>query len=170
MSEEKHGFTNRIIDVLGLQYTAAHAEIGINAKDGAIFATKTSSPRDAFKRNVHPEGQDAPQREATPGELPKLRALSDLLWAGWCRAVQAEAERGARLVGVKYLFSVQITNDETKSIIQRALETKRKTLVKLWPGESFGMDTEAGRALLGSPNGKRWGYLVTQRKKEIGVK
>ena len=119
-------------------------------------------PSSAVKQNM--------QRDPQPEELPGLQSLSDLLWAGWCRGSQPENSKNPNLSNVKYLISVQITNSESLSIIKRALTSVKKGSVALWPGNSFSMGTAEGQALLGSPNGKRWGYFITQRKKDIGIK
>lgn len=119
-------------------------------------------PSSALRKNM--------QREPQPGELPELQSLSDLLWAGWYRGSQPQNSRNPDVANVKYLISVQITNRESLSIIQRALTAVKKDSVSLWPGDSFNMDSAEGQALLGSPNGKRWGYFITQRKKDIGIK
>ena len=113
------------------------------------------------------------QRDPQPGELPELRSLSDMLWGGWYRGSQPEdpqTPKNPNVGNIKYLISVQITNTETLSIIQRALGAIKKHSVSMWPGDTFGLDTDKGKALLGSPNGKRWGYMLTQRKNEAGIK
>jgi hypothetical protein len=119
-------------------------------------------PSSAFRRNY--------QRDPLPNELPALKSLSDLLWGGWYRGSQPDTSINRDAENVKYLVSVSVTNAESLSIIQRALKAKAKTRVSYWPGDTFEMSTEEGQALLGSANGRRWGYLVTQRKNDIGNK
>ena len=119
-------------------------------------------PGSAIKRNK--------QRPPQDGEEPKLRALSDLLWAGWYRGSQPSDRNNANLGNIKYLIGMSVTNAETNSIILRALKAKGKSDIALWPGVDFDMSEEEGQALLGSPNGRRWGYFLTQRKNDIGIK
>lgn len=142
--------------------TGAYAQYGINAVDGAILAMDNLMPSSAIRKNL--------QRDPQPGELPALQSLSDMMWGGWYRGSQPESSKNPNVANVKYLISVSITNEETLSIIQRVLKMKNKSSVSLWPGDTFAMSTADGQALLGSPNGKRWGYLVTQRKNNIGIR
>lgn len=146
----------------GGQYTGAHGQFGINAHDGAILAMDNLMPSSAIRKNK--------QRDPLPDELPALQSLSDLLWGGWYRGSQPDTSSNKDVKNIKYLISVSVTNAESLGIIQRALKAKDKTSVSYWPGDTFGMETDEGRALLGSANGRRWGYLVTQRKGDIGIK
>ena len=120
------------------------------------------SPASAIQKNK--------QRAPLPNELPELRSLSDLVWAGWYRGSAPDSSNNANVGNVKYLISLAITNAESLSIISRALKARGKTAVSGWPGDTFQMDTKEGQALLGSPNGRRWGYFVNQRKDNIGTK
>ncbi|KAJ4353376.1 uncharacterized protein N0V89_005105 [Didymosphaeria variabile] len=143
-------------------YTGAYGQFGINSADGAILAMDNLMPSSAFRMNK--------QRDPLPSELPALQSLSDLLYGGWYRGSQPETSMNADVKNMKYLISVSITNPESLSIIQRALKAKEKTTVSYWPGDTFDMSTKEGEALLGSANGRRWGYLLTQRKNDIGIK
>ncbi|KAL1607701.1 hypothetical protein SLS60_002636 [Paraconiothyrium brasiliense] len=143
-------------------YTGAYGQFGINSAGGAILAMDNLMPSSAIRRNK--------QRDPLPGELPALQSLSDLLFGGWYRGSQPETSMNADVRNLKYLISVSVTNPESLSIIQRALKAKEKTTVSYWPGDTFDMSTDEGQALLGSANGRRWGYLLTQRKNDIGIK
>ena len=141
--------------------TGAYFQFGINAASGAILALDNLSPASAFRKNI--------QREPQKDELPELQSLSDMVWGGWYRGSQPANSKNPNVANIKYLISVQITNAETLSIIARAMKAVNKE-ISMWPGDVFETDTAEGRALLGSPNGKRWGYLINQRKNDIGIK
>jgi hypothetical protein len=74
------------------------------------------------------------------------------------------------LKNVKYLFVAMIINKETNQHIKRALSTLSppKEDVEGRPGHEFSMDTDAGKALLGSPVGRWTGYFLMQHKRQLG--
>ncbi|XPS70486.1 Mitochondrial import inner membrane translocase subunit tim8 [Ascochyta lentis] len=154
--------TNQFYTVCDTSYRATGAEhtIGINAAGGAVFALNLVSAASAARRTwgVKP----------TPDQLPHIRSVSDLAWAFWNRAVGATP--GARVQGIKYFFVAMIINAETNRIVRRALlglEPPREE-VGAWPGHEFAMESEAGRALLGSPVGRWAGYFLMQHKRQLG--
>ena len=68
-----------------------------------------------------------------------------------------------------------IVNDDTLKLIKMALKTyhvpegqQRYTLVPRWPGLVFDIETEEGKAMLGSPNGVAAGYFLAQHKTQLG--
>jgi hypothetical protein len=78
---------------------------------------------------------------------------------------------------------MRIANHQFPTIIGRALHEARKRkapsefsdweecLNFLWEKRvEFSMDTDAGKALLGSPNGRGVGYLLAQHKSTFGAK
>ncbi|KAK7193565.1 hypothetical protein PSPO01_00238 [Paraphaeosphaeria sporulosa] len=144
------------------QYTGAYAQFGINDDDGVILAMDNLMPSSAIKKNK--------QRDPQDGEVPALQSLSDLLWGGWYRGSQPDTSNNENVKNLKYLISLSVTNSESLSIIRRALKAKNKVTASLWPGDNFDISTAEGKALLGSPNGKRFGYLLAQRKDDVGIK
>ncbi|KAJ4346672.1 Mitochondrial import inner membrane translocase subunit tim8 [Didymosphaeria variabile] len=141
--------------------TGARAKFGVQDKAGAIMVSVAVSPAESFKAVYG--------REAGTGELPMLRSLSDLLFAGWLRGSNPHAGN-PNPANLNYMFMMWIVNRETLSIMKRALRARGKDKYSVWPGDDFSTATEEGQALLGSPNGKPMGYLVNQRKLDIGVK
>lgn len=85
----------------------------------------------------------------------------------------------------KYMISVSITNEKTKSIIAKAVNATGRNLGP-WPGETFSWNSKEFKALLGrlvlrimssnrpanylegSPNGMGFGYLLAQHKSQVG--
>lgn len=140
--------------------TGAENTIGVNADSGAIFALSLSSAAKSARRlwKVAP----------TTEQLPHIRSVSDLAWAFWNRAVAGTP--GAELQNIKYFFVNMIVNTETNRHIRRALQTLDPPVEEAvsWPGHEFGMETEAGKALLGSPVGRWAGYFLMQHKRQLG--
>lgn len=65
------------------------------------------------------------------------------MWGAWAADVSSES-----LKNVKYYFSVDIQNMDCETVIIKALSDVGAN-DETWPGWSFGMDTDAGAALLG---------------------
>ena len=68
------------------------------------------------------------------------------MWAAWESEAPAD-----KMANIKYYFSIDVSNPDSETIIRLALKTKGQEL-SAWPGTSFDMDTDAGRALLGMQN------------------
>jgi hypothetical protein len=62
-----------------------------------------------------------------------------------------------------------IINEETNQHVKRALDklSPPKEDVEGWPGHEFSMETDAGKALLGSPVGRWAGYILMQHKRQL---
>ncbi|KAF2870565.1 hypothetical protein BDV95DRAFT_63525 [Massariosphaeria phaeospora] len=120
----------------------------ITESSGVIFALWLESPYKAARK--------AWKKEPAIDELPRLQMSSDLLWAAY------EPYSGSRL---RHVMSCDINNEETRAIMFRALGNKAPTT---WPGTSFDINSDEGLALLGSPNGYGFAYLLIQRKAELG--
>lgn len=97
-------------------------------------------------------------------QLPDLRQSSDIMWGQW------RLHAGARASQIKYYIINAITNSDTGPVIQRAVESGKVAPLKKWPGASFGMETDEGKALLGTPVGVGVGFLLAQHKAQLGNK
>ncbi|CAI9635688.1 unnamed protein product [Alternaria burnsii] len=138
--------------------TGAEHTIGVNAEAGVVYAINLSSAAKAARRLW--------KRAALTDELPAIRSVSDIAWAFWNR-VHSDVES---LQNIRYLFVTMIINKETNQHITRALGTLNppKEDVEVWPGHDFDMETDAGKALLGSPVGRWAGYFLMQHKRQLG--
>ncbi|EUC47215.1 hypothetical protein COCMIDRAFT_24834 [Bipolaris oryzae ATCC 44560] len=146
-------------EVCGKEYRVTNAEhtIGVNTEAGAVYAMQLSSAAKAARRLW----KRAPLTE----ELPAIRSVSDIAWAFWNRAHDSKG-----LENTKYLFVAMIINKETNQHVKRALGTPSppKDEPDGWPGHNFNMDTDEGKALLGSPVGRWAGYFLMQHKRQLG--
>jgi hypothetical protein len=93
-------------------------------------------------------------------ELPKLRALSDILRGYWNH--DNANVRNIRIYGVNW-----VANIDTKQLLATALKGKD---LEVCPGASFSTDTPEGQALLASPIGRTIAYFLMQHKAELGIK
>jgi hypothetical protein len=167
-AKDEHGLriplNEQIYHAYGMEHrvTGASAKFGVQDKAGAIMIRVAESPRESFKRLYRRPAQEA--------ELPQVRSLSDLLWAGWIRGSKPQERDNPDVRNLNYMFMMGIINQDTLKIMKRALHARGKSSFSVWPGDDFSCETPEGQALLGSPNGKPVGYFVNQRKADIGVK
>jgi hypothetical protein len=82
------------------------------------------------------------KKDPTLALLPRLRALSDILWGFWIRD-------NPNVKNIRYFFMLGISNDQTQQLIASCLKNAKKEL-SAWPGVSFNTDTDEGHALLGT--------------------
>ncbi|KAJ4347557.1 Mitochondrial import inner membrane translocase subunit tim8 [Ascochyta clinopodiicola] len=143
--------------------TNAYAHIGVNARDGVISFLNVKSAVQSASQNWAVE-------KLSLDELPKLRQLSDISWAFWRRA----HPDGANLDNINKFLVHDIVNDDTLRLIGLALKTyrvpegqQRYNFLPKWPGLTFSIETEEGKAMLGSPNGIAAGYFVAQHKTQL---
>ena len=96
--------------------------------------------------------------------LPDIRAWSDVVFLEW----QAQAQdNGHDVQGLKYVFRYEVVNPNTVVIVEQATGRLRRSL---WPGLTFPMSDERGRAILGTPNGAGVAYLLATHKEQLGDK
>jgi hypothetical protein len=113
------------------------------------------------------------QRKPPVTVLPKLKNWSDIAFLSW----KSQGGGGA----LRYVWSAMIQNSEFAGIIGRALheEGSRSDPSAFdqdaecrrfgWKDrKEINMDTDAGKALLGSPNGRGVGYLLVEHKSTFG--
>ncbi|KAF2675742.1 hypothetical protein K458DRAFT_492907 [Lentithecium fluviatile CBS 122367] len=134
--------------------TAAGFTIGVNPKSGTVSFVNRKSPQAQVKALWG--------RDPTASELPYIQSSSDVAWCFWNRAMKDPG--GGDLQNIRHFMATNTVNAETNRLIRRAM----KELGKRWPGEEFSMDTDEGKALLGSPNGWSAGYFLMQHKEQLG--
>ena len=157
---EMPAIDHQIYEVCGKYYRVTNAgfNIGANSQAGAIYANSLYSA--AKGASVLWD------RVPLADELPAIRSASDMAWAFWNRV----HTNRRNFQNIRYLFVMLIVNPETTRHIERALGTLSppKEDPERWPGHDFSMDTDAGKALLGSPVGRWAGYFLMQHKRRLG--
>ena len=77
-----------------------------------------------------------------PPPVDAISRWSDIAYLAW----KAECKKNNVDPGsLKYLLQHNVTNDDTKAIVNRILTAQRKQLVS-WPGHKFSMSSDEGRA------------------------
>ncbi|KAJ4377931.1 hypothetical protein N0V83_000761 [Neocucurbitaria cava] len=69
---------------------------------------------------------------------------------------------------LKYIVRLTIQNVPTYTILSKILMKHGLTQWDTWPGITFDIDSEEGRAILGTPNGSGTAWLLIQHKKQLG--
>ncbi|KAJ4350677.1 hypothetical protein N0V95_004525 [Ascochyta clinopodiicola] len=133
--------------------TGAHYGLGLDP-EGVIIAMDRNSPQSAgMERTPIIEGDD----------LPALRPFSDLAWFSW-KSLATDVKN------LKYFMSLSIGNEETQSILSRAIRegVPGAQGFPVWKGYEFSTDTPWGQAILGTPNAQAFSYILSQHKPTLG--
>lgn len=94
--------------------------------------------------------------------LPSISRLSDLLWLGWNNVSGPNPER------LRYIASDFIDNKETEPIMRYLfLKDKDQANSVVWPGLSYAGDSDEGKALLATPNGRITAWLLIDHAHQL---
>lgn len=99
--------------------------------------------------------------------FPDFKLWSDIAYLQW--ADLHKETSGLYPCKLRYIFRTPCVNPITQDVIKRVMERTKKRLGK-WPGETFYMETDEGKAILGTPNGSGVGYLLAQHANQLGDK
>ncbi|PWY70847.1 hypothetical protein BO94DRAFT_590162 [Aspergillus sclerotioniger CBS 115572] len=152
--------------------TKASYQCWYNLPAGAIIVDLAWSP--AFKvqemvAQYQADLEEDPDEDwenpwPTGSELPSLRQLSDVMWIEWAARTSASNVEASSL---KYIFQMNVVNVATRQVIEQAMNN---VPAKDWVGYTdFDTNSEAGYALLGSPNGGAQAWLLINHKSALGA-
>jgi hypothetical protein len=96
---------------------------------------------------------------------PPLTRWSDVNFLLWEQATRTKKE----LRGIKYLIRYHIVNTDTQNMINEALDSTG-AILSHYPGTVFPMTSEAGQAIMGTPNGGGVAWFLVDHKNQLGVK
>jgi hypothetical protein len=69
---------------------------------------------------------------------------------------------------IKYIFRLSVQSVRTYPILNKIMAKLGRSGYDAWPGVTFDIESEEGKAILGTPNGAGTAWLLIQRKKELG--
>jgi len=102
------------------------------------------------------------------GPIIPLQKWSDVAFPEYRHICQGSGNNPNEL---KYIFRHNILNDPTRRIILKACTDAGTTNgPPKAPGVTWNIDTEAGKAFLGSPNGNGVGYFLLMHRADLGWK
>lgn len=100
--------------------------------------------------------------EVDTGPLLSPYKLSNVYFLQW----QKLAAGSNKIKNLKYFIRKNVQNPDTLRIIDEAAGS----VAKEWPGTTFSMESDEGKALLRTANGVGVAYMLIQHKPELGVK
>ncbi|KAB8271770.1 hypothetical protein BDV30DRAFT_249945 [Aspergillus minisclerotigenes] len=126
--------------------------------------------------NISPAYRLAETRKGYPP--PTISRLSDVYFLMW-KEVAGNSE--AELKNIKYFVRHHVINGASLDVALEVASGKplpptkedgsRDTsMVEEWPGKSYDMSTDDGKAILGTPNGAGVARFLMDHKQELGVK
>ncbi|KAL8830745.1 MAG: hypothetical protein Q9170_005594 [Blastenia crenularia] len=122
---------------------------------------------DPQKGAIISEANFSPRFRAGPvAEIPPLNRWSDIVWYLWSR------EAGDQAKNLRYIFRDKTNNGVTRAIIDHinGLEEHPDTLDLPWPGHTYDMRTDDGKALLGTPHGIGVAFLIADHSNVLARK
>ncbi|KAI4221710.1 MAG: hypothetical protein LQ349_007782 [Xanthoria aureola] len=96
-----------------------------------------------------------------PAVIPQLNRLSDMMWYRWNSLVTDPAT-------LRFIGHDNISNRLSQNIIREILLRTTGDRFSPWPGNSLGLNTDDGKALLGTPNGIGVAWLLLDRYRDMG--
>jgi hypothetical protein len=151
-TSKEDGGENECFNILQVD-TNGRYKGAVNQRQGVIFVQYAANP--AW------EVEQSRGSKPTEDELPALRTAADIFWGYWYR------DNAFNLANIRYFWVQGVSNP---SLIYMALDRTGAQRNLNWPGVNFELDTEEGKALLGSTNGRFAGHFLASHKKELGLK
>lgn len=102
-----------------------------------------------------------------PPTLPILQHWSDAAFILWARLSQSSS---VPVQAPKHIVRIGVTNNEANAVIDHIRETLETAKNLKWPGLDFDIDSQEGRLLLSTDNGKSTAWLLINHKEAFGVK
>ncbi|CAA9962859.1 hypothetical protein PTMSG1_06227 [Pyrenophora teres f. maculata] len=100
-------------------------------------------------------------------EMPLLRHWSDIAFLQYLSTFPSPPPQPLPL---KYIFRLTIMNATTCEVLKSVIAKQGVEEYSLWPGLTFDIESEEGRAILGSPNGAGVAWMLLQHKTQLGEK
>jgi hypothetical protein len=141
---------------ISTQETNAYFKQICNPTEGVVIAASNLGPYDAGLL------QDPPI-----ANLPLLRHWSDIAFLQYLSSC---SEQTTVPMTLRYIFRATIQNVPTYSILNNILVNHGLKTYETWPGLTFDVGSEEGRAILGTPHGSGVVWLLVQHKPQLGNK
>ncbi|KAK5122824.1 hypothetical protein LTR85_003739 [Meristemomyces frigidus] len=152
-------FDDKTTDGTLYKATGAEYQQTFNVEQGIIIVAWIHSPVAVIQEYKDDNYQ-------WPWPAPQLWRWSDvsfLLWQQQC------SDSGKPVAGLEWVFHETIMNDSTKALIFQALGGNANSITS-WPGKTFHACTDAGKALIGSPNASGTAWMLAQHNTALAGK
>lgn len=126
-----------------------------NTASSIIIADNLLSPAEALKKGDK------------QGEAPGLASWADVAFLQYEELARKNEDN---IQDLQYIFQAVISNDETISVVNY-IALKNGQGVRNWDNKlTFSLNSDEGKALTGTPNGKGAGWLAATHKNQLGNK
>ncbi|KAH7079617.1 hypothetical protein FB567DRAFT_533015 [Paraphoma chrysanthemicola] len=121
--------------------------------------------------------------------ITPLHFWSDIAWLQWLATSQAkqiappstptttllphqpmDLHTPISTPSIKFVFRLSIHHPPTYSILNKIAAKQPSNTYDAWPGVTFDIESEEGRAILGTPHGAGVAWMLIQRREELGVR
>ncbi|KAL9002735.1 MAG: hypothetical protein Q9188_004354 [Gyalolechia gomerana] len=131
----------------------------------AIVVQNIRSPSNQIKLRFERARQPAPSsQEIATRYVPPLNHWSDVAWTLW----KQKAGNSNAANNLRYIAYDFVTNAGTRDVMGYLFENVARRLYNPFPGLEFGMDSNEGRALLGTPLGIGFARVLADRATGLG--
>ncbi|KAL8732783.1 MAG: hypothetical protein Q9166_002565 [cf. Caloplaca sp. 2 TL-2023] len=131
-------------------------------KISAVVVKNMVSPANVLKKGFRSQGWEIPSNdEIAAYETPPLSRWSDVTWT-----VYQDLSKNRK--NLRYIGQDHVNNKFTAGVMVYIFIRRGKPAGVPFPGLEFGMDSEEGQALLGTPNGMGTAWLLLDRLRELG--
>ncbi|KAL8782272.1 MAG: hypothetical protein Q9213_005546, partial [Squamulea squamosa] len=160
--QQDKDFTNRLGQLVKLVPNEANFKQWYIPASSAIIVSNIRSPLAEVRRRFEFAGETVPSsQDINDKYIPPLARWSDVTWTMW-------KEKGGGN-DLQYIGHDFIANPKTESVMDYIFEQAGKgDDPPEFPGLEFGMDSDEGRALLGTPNGIGAARLLIDRASQLG--
>ncbi|KAL8997832.1 MAG: hypothetical protein Q9169_003005 [Polycauliona sp. 2 TL-2023] len=144
---------------------------GFKTSDGEMHPKTSGSYTNLFIPDTRTStiialNNHSPSAYALPGSpLPSLHRWSDVIWQNWTSICTATSTPPSAL---RYIIHRDIFTTSTRRIMEYIEVVGKDGLDLPWPGNVYGMDSEDGKALLGSVHGLGVAWLVVDHSGVLG--
>jgi hypothetical protein len=98
-----------------------------------------------------------------PDAIPDLKYWSDVAYLQW----RLHASENSKL---KYVLRYKVVNMKIEFVVQSIDKANGYDETASWPGREYHADSQEGRSLLGTPNGRSVACMLIQHEKHLGHK
>lgn len=175
--EHKH---NQTYTIEGTEYTVSDCSHAINpsstGRGQATYAEliQLCNPKDGvlIAHSNHSAPHVSGLRDPETLKIPSLHHWSDIAYLQWLTTSTFVAGRTPAVTPtpapIKYIFRLSIHNVRTYSILDKIMRRNGRSTYDAWPGMTFDIESEEGKAILGTPNGAGTAWLLIQHRRQLG--
>lgn len=145
----------KAVTVDGAHYppTTAYFMTMMSSELGLLIAYNNVSPAEALYLE-----------EIVDQPTPKLERWSDAAFLQWIDSVPED-----KVKGIKFVLRQTVVNDDTIEVIAHIMKQHGpfETPYPEWPGVEVEIESDDGKALLGTPNGRGIAWILAQHREAL---